>query len=81
MMPDATRVSGVISGPFQGAEMCRFTKRKFCPKMGQHCREMNLDVIIIMDARWKRSDLTVRSWAIACWFESITSEGLTDGRS
>ena len=80
MMPDATRVSGIISGPFHGAEMCWFTKRKLCPKMGQYCWEMNLDVTIA-DACLKWSDLTVRPQSIACWFESIASKELTDGRS
>jgi|HubBroStandDraft_3_1064219.scaffolds.fasta_scaffold883260_1 hypothetical protein len=79
MMPNATPVSGVISGPFRGAEMCRFTKRKLCPKMGQYCWKMNLDVINA-DARRKRSELTVRPQSIACRFESITSKGLTDAR-
>jgi hypothetical protein len=48
--------------------------------MGQHCREMNLDTIILMNERRKPSDLTVRPEPVVCRFESITSEGLTDGR-
>lgn len=80
MMPLATRVLSDISGPFRTAETCRFTKRKLCLKMGQHCREMNLDTIILMNERRKPSDLTVRPEPVVCRFESITSEGLTDGR-
>jgi hypothetical protein len=81
MMPDATRVLSDISGPFRTTETCGFTKLKLCLKMGQHCREMNLDAIITMNARRTRSDLTVRPQPVVCRFESITSEGLTDGRS